>query len=250
MPRDRSIRKVLVVGSGPIVIGQAAEFDYSGTQACRALREEGVEVVLLNPNPATIMTDRDIADRVYLEPLTLEAASKIIRRERPDGLIATMGGQAGLNLATELYEAGVLQRFSVRVLGTGVDAIRKGEDRDLFRRTMMSLGQPIPASMPVTSLRQKAEVLSGVGLPCVVRPAFTLGGTGGGFAKTEDELQVCLERGLAASPVHQVLVEASLYGSPRVPLAALERGAAAYGAFLGVPVETPIAVTRPGVTAR
>ena len=225
MPRDLSIRKVLVIGSGPIVIGQAAEFDYSGTQACRALREEGIEVVLLNPNPATIMTDRDVADRVYLEPLTLEAAAKIIRKERPDGLIATMGGQAGLNLAIELHEAGVLERFSVRVLGTGVDAIRKGEDRDAFKNTMVALGQPVPASMPVTSVRQKAEVLRKVGLPCVIRPAFTLGGTGGGFASTEDEFVACLEKGLAASPVHQVLVEASLLGEKEIEFEVVRDGA-------------------------
>ena len=225
MPRDLSIRKVLVIGSGPIVIGQAAEFDYSGTQACRALREEGVEVVLLNPNPATIMTDRDVADRVYLEPLTLEAAAKIIRKERPDGLIATMGGQAGLNLAMELHENGILDRFSVRVLGTGVDAIKKGEDREAFKSTMVSLGQPVPASMPVTSLRQTAEVLQKVGLPCVVRPAFTLGGTGGGFASTEDEFVACLEKGLAASPVHQVLVEASLLGEKEIEFEVVRDGA-------------------------
>ncbi len=216
MPRDLSIRKVLVVGSGPIVIGQAAEFDYSGTQACRALREEGVEVVLLNPNPATIMTDRDVAGRVYLEPLTVETATKVILKERPDGLIATMGGQAGLNLAMELYQSGILDLCGVRLLGTGVDTIRKGEDRDLFKRAMVSLGQPVPASMSVTSMEQISEVMEKVGLPCVVRPAFTLGGTGGGFATTEDEFEACLERGLAASPVHQVLVEASLYGEKEI----------------------------------
>lgn len=225
MPRDHSIRKVLVIGSGPIVIGQAAEFDYSGTQACRALREEGVEVVLLNPNPATIMTDRDIADRVYLEPLTIEAASKIIRKERPDGIIATMGGQAGLNLAMELHEDGVLERFSVRVLGTGVEAIRRGEDREAFKRTMESIGQPIPASMTVTSMSQKAEVMEKVGLPCVIRPAFTLGGTGGGFVATEEELAAGLERGLTVSPVHQVLVEASLYGEKEIEFEVVRDGA-------------------------
>ena len=225
MPKDHSIHKVLVVGSGPIVIGQAAEFDYSGTQACRALKEEGVKVVLLNPNPATIMTDRDVADRCYLEPLTLETASKIILKERPDGLIATMGGQAGLNLAMELHEAGILDRCSLRVLGTGVDAIRKGEDREVFKRTMVSLGQPVPASMPVTSVGQTAEVMEKVGLPCVVRPAFTLGGTGGGLARTLSEFEVCLERGLAASPVHQVLVEASLYGEKEIEFEVVRDGA-------------------------
>jgi carbamoyl-phosphate synthase large subunit len=225
MPKTKGLTKVLIVGSGPIVIGQAAEFDYSGTQACRALREEGVEVVLLNPNPATIMTDREIADRVYLEPLTREVAEKIIQKERPQGLIATMGGQAGLNLAVELQEAGVLDRLNVKVLGTGVETIRRGEDRELFKKTMVALGQPVPTSMAVTSLNQIREAIENVGLPCVVRPAFTLGGTGGGFAKTPSELEACLERGLAASPVHQVLVEASLYGEKEIEFEVVRDGA-------------------------
>ncbi len=224
MPKDPSIRRVLVIGSGPIVIGQAAEFDYSGTQACRALKEEGVEVVLLNPNPATIMTDRDVADRVYLEPLTLEVAAKIIAKERPDGLIATMGGQAGLNMAVELQEAGILNKYSVRVLGTGVDAIKRGEDRETFKQAMISRGQPIPASLSVMSLDQIDEALADVGLPCVVRPAFTLGGTGGGFAATRQEFEVILERGLAASPAHQALVEASLYGQKEIEFEVVRDG--------------------------
>ena len=224
MPR-LDVKKVLVIGSGPIVIGQAAEFDYSGTQACRALREEGVEVVLLNPNPATIMTDRQIADRVYLEPLTLDRASAIISKERPQGLIATMGGQAGLNLAVELHQTGVLDRFGVSLLGTGVEAIRRGEDRETFKKTMLALGQPVPLSMSVTSLKELESVMETVGLPCVVRPAFTLGGTGGGFARTRSELVACLERGLAASPVRQVLVEASLYGEKEIEFEVVRDGA-------------------------
>jgi len=224
VPRQEGVRKVLVIGSGPIVIGQAAEFDYSGTQACRALREEGVCVVLLNPNPATIMTDRNMADRVYLEPLTLASVVKVIEKERPDGLIATMGGQAGLNLAVELKETGVLDRLDLRVLGTGVEAIRKGEDREIFKRTMISLGQPVPASMSITSVTQVEEVIASVGVPCVVRPAFTLGGTGGGFARTPQELEMCLERGLAASPVHQVLVETSLYGEKEIEFEVVRDG--------------------------
>lgn len=225
MPKDRSIRKVLVIGSGPIVIGQAAEFDYSGTQACRALREEGVQVVLLNPNPATIMTDASIADRVYLEPLTLQSVEQILHRERPDGIIATMGGQAGLNLAREMHESGVLDRFGARLLGTGAEAIKKGEDRDLFKETMISIGQPVPRSMTVTGIDQVDEVERTVGLPCVIRPAFTLGGTGGGYAATHDELVACIQRGLSASPIHEVLVESSLYGQKEIEFEVVRDGA-------------------------
>ena len=225
MPRLPGINKVLVIGSGPIVIGQAAEFDYSGSQACRALKEEGVSVVLLNPNPATIMTDVHMAGRTYLEPLTLDSAARIIEIERPDGLIGTMGGQAGLNLTVALHEAGILERFGVRVLGTGPGAIRRGEDRDLFKETMMKTGQPVPRSMAVTSLSQIEEVLELVGVPCVVRPAFTLGGTGGSFAATREDLIRGVERGLEASPVHQVLVEASLYGEKEIEFEAVRDAA-------------------------
>ncbi|QUL99427.1 MAG: carbamoyl-phosphate synthase large subunit [Candidatus Fermentithermobacillus carboniphilus] len=216
MPKDNDIRKVLVIGSGPIVIGQAAEFDYSGTQACRALREEGVSVVLLNPNPATIMTDVNVADRVYLEPLTVQSVREIFELERPEGLIATMGGQAGLNLAEELYESGILERYNVRLLGTGIEAIRKGEDRELFKKTMVALGQPVPKSMTVRSLNSLKDVAEFIGFPCVIRPAFTLGGTGGGYARTIEELAECLKKGLSASPIHEVLVETSLYGQKEI----------------------------------
>ncbi len=216
MPKLTDIRRVLVLGSGPIVIGQAAEFDYSGTQACKALKEEGIRVSLLNPNPATIMTDADIADRTYIEPLTVESVRQIFEKERPDGLIATMGGQAGLNLAVELFEAGLLGAYGVRILGTDVAAIQKGEDRDLFKNTMIELGQPIPASMIVTGMDQVEEALETVGVPCVIRPAYTLGGTGGGFVNDREEFEESLERGLLASPVREVLVEASLYGQKEI----------------------------------
>lgn len=225
MPKREDIRKVLVIGSGPIVIGQAAEFDYSGTQACRALREEGVAVVLVNPNPATIMTDPNIADKVYLEPLTVQTLEEIIEKERPDGLIATMGGQAGLNLTVKLYDLGILRKFQVELLGTGVESIRKGEDRQRFKNAMISLGQPLPRSMVATRETEIGDVLDAVGLPCVVRPAFTLGGTGGGHAETVEELKELLERGLTASPIHKVLVESSLCGQKEIEFEVVRDGA-------------------------
>ncbi|MBI4498802.1 MAG: carbamoyl phosphate synthase large subunit, partial [Chloroflexi bacterium] len=174
--------KVLIIGSGPIVIGQAAEFDYAGTQACKAMREEGVVSVLVNSNPATIMTDEDVADVVYIEPLTVEVLTRIIARERPDGLLPTLGGQTGLNLAVDLADAGVLDRYGVRLLGTPLEAIRKAEDRELFKRMLADIGEPVPPSASVTSMEQAREVAGELGLPLVIRPAFTLGGTGGGIA--------------------------------------------------------------------
>jgi carbamoyl-phosphate synthase large subunit len=179
MPKDPSIRKVMVIGSGPIVIGQAAEFDYSGTQACRALKEEGVQVVLINSNPATIMTDTEIADRVYIEPLTVDFAERVIARERPDGLLPTLGGQTGLNLAAQLAEAGILEKYDVRLLGTPLSAIQKAEDRELFRETMKAIGEPVPESWIVESEEQLCEVARICPYPAIVRPAYTLGGTGG-----------------------------------------------------------------------
>lgn len=211
-PDSLPLRKVLVIGSGPIVIGQAAEFDYAGTQACQALREEGLEVVLVNNNPATIMTDPDVADRVYIEPLTVPSLRAIIAKERPDGLLPTLGGQVGLNLAVDLAEAGVLHEFGVRLLGTPLDAIRQAEDRALFRNLMLSLNQPIPVSAIVESLDAALGFAGQVGLPLVVRPAFTLGGTGGGIAETLADLVDIVQRGLVASPVHQVLLERSVKG--------------------------------------
>src|SRR3989454_131099 len=203
---------VLVIGSGPIVIGQAAEFDYAGTQACKALREEGVRTILVNSNPATIMTDEGIADRVYIEPLTVEALTAIIERERPDGLLPTLGGQTGLNLAVALADAGVLDRCEVRVLGTPLAAIREAEDRDAFKAVLLRIGEPVPDSRTVTTVEAAQEFAASIGLPLVVRPAYTLGGTGGGMAESPLELEAIVREGLAASPIRQVLVERSLAG--------------------------------------
>jgi len=212
MPKDPSIRKVMVIGSGPIVIGQAAEFDYSGTQACRALKEEGVQVVLINSNPATIMTDTEIADRVYIEPLTIDFAERVIARERPDGLLPTLGGQTGLNLAAQLAEAGILEKYDVRLLGTPLSAIQKAEDRELFRETMKAIGEPVPESWIVESEEQLCEIAKICPYPAIVRPAYTLGGTGGGIAYNEEELLQIGQRGMNLSMRHQVLVERSLLG--------------------------------------
>ena len=211
-PAHARPRKVLILGSGPIVIGQAAEFDYAGTQACKALREEGIETVLVNSNPATIMTDEDVADRVYLEPLTVESVERVIEREKPDALLPTLGGQTGLNLATELATAGILERHHVRMLGANLDTIRKAEDRQAFKEMLQSIGEPVPESRVCESLEQVHDFVAEVGLPLVIRPAYTLGGTGGGFVTTPDELEKIARRGLDASPIHQVLVERSLWG--------------------------------------
>jgi len=212
VPDDRSLHRVLVLGSGPIVIGQAAEFDYAGTQACRALREEGMEVVLVNSNPATIMTDEEVADRVYLEPLTVEVLAKVIARERPDGLLAGLGGQTALNLAVALDEAGVLEQYQVRVLGTPLEAVRDAEDRERFKRRMIAIGEPVPPSRTVNSVAEASAFALEVGLPLVVRPAFTLGGTGGGLVHSPEELEQVVARGLQVSPITQVLVEQALVG--------------------------------------
>jgi len=209
---DSTIRKVLVVGSGPVVIGQAAEFDYAGTQACRALREEGVEVILLNSNPATIMTDKEMADRVYLEPITVELCEQIIRKERPDGFIAGLGGQTGLNMALALAQSGVLEKYGVKLLGTRLDAIKQAEDRELFKKLMEEIGEPVCPSSTVTSVERALAVAEEIGYPVIVRPAFTLGGTGGGMAKDESELKRLAGLGLEASPIGQVLIEKSVAG--------------------------------------
>ncbi|MGI8847375.1 MAG: carbamoyl-phosphate synthase large subunit [Candidatus Dormibacteria bacterium] len=203
---------VLVIGSGPVVIGQAAEFDYAGTQACRALREEGVRVVLVNSNPATIMTDDDSADAVYVEPLTVAVVERIIEMEKPDGLLATLGGQTGLNLAVALDDAGALRRHGVRVLGSSLEAIRTAEDREKFKKLLRSIGEPVPDSRTVSSPAEARIFLAEIGLPLVVRPAFTLGGTGGGLCDTEEQFVDTVAAGLAASPISQVLVERSLTG--------------------------------------
>jgi carbamoyl-phosphate synthase large subunit len=206
------VRSVLVIGSGPIVIGQAAEFDYAGVQACRALREEGRRVILVNSNPATIMTDTEVADAVYLEPLTLASVEAIIERERPDALLPTLGGQTGLNLAVDLHDAGVLDRFGVELLGTPIETIRLAEDRHLFKAKMIEIGEPVPQSTVATSVEQGVAFAAEFGYPVVVRPAYTLGGTGGGVVHDETELRETLEGGLEASPIHQALVESSLLG--------------------------------------
>lgn len=212
MPKRKDIKKVLVIGSGPIVIGQAAEFDYSGSQACRSLREEGIEVVLVNSNPATIMTDPDMADRVYIEPLTVEFLERIIARERPDGLLPTLGGQTGLNLATQLFEEGILKRYGVQLLGTPITAIRDAEDRDCFKRLMERIGEPIPESRAVNSVEEAVEFARGIGFPLIIRPAYTLGGTGGGIAFNEEDLRELVHRGLLLSLRRQVLVERCVLG--------------------------------------
>ncbi len=209
---DKSIKKTLVIGSGPIVIGQAAEFDYSGTQACEALKQEGVEVVLINSNPATIMTDRKVADKVYIEPITLEYVEKVIAKERPDSLLAGMGGQTALNMAVELADAGILDKYNVRVIGTPIDAIKRGEDRDLFRDAMNKIGEPVIESKIVETLNEGLEFAAEIGYPLVVRPAYTLGGSGGGIAENSEELKNILLKGLALSRVGQVLLEKSILG--------------------------------------
>lgn len=212
MPRNNDIKKVLVIGSGPIVIGQAAEFDYAGTQGCLALREEGVEVVLINSNPATIMTDKDIADEVYIEPLTAEFVKKVIKKERPDSLLPTLGGQAGLNLAMELFEEGFLKKENVRLIGTTSLTIKKAEDRDTFKQTMEKIGEPIAASKVVENVKDGVEYAKTLGYPVVLRPAYTLGGSGGGIVYNEVELIETLENGLRLSRVGQVLVERCIAG--------------------------------------
>ena len=212
MPKKSHIKKVLVIGSGPIVIGQAAEFDYAGTQACRSLKEEGLEVVLVNSNPATIMTDLNIADKVYLEPLNVDFLERVIKQEQPDGLLPTLGGQVGLNLAVALAEAGVLDREKVELLGTPLEAIKKAEDRELFKATMKSIGEPVPPSQIVTTVDQALEFARQNGYPIIVRPAYTLGGTGGGIVHTEDQLTDIANKGLKASAIAQLLIEQSVAG--------------------------------------
>ncbi len=212
MPRDLSIKKVLVIGSGPIVIGQAAEFDYAGTQACRSLKEEGIEVVLLNSNPATIMTDKDIADRVYIEPLTVEVVEQLIKKERPDSVLPTLGGQAGLNLAMELEEAGFLKENGVRLIGTTSETIKKAEDRLEFKATMEKIGEPVAASLVVENVDDGLAFANKIGYPVVLRPAYTLGGSGGGIAHDSHQLVEILENGLRLSRVGQVLVERCIAG--------------------------------------
>ena len=212
MPKNPEIKKVLVLGSGPIVIGQAAEFDYAGTQACRSLKEEGIEVVLLNSNPATIMTDKDIADRVYIEPLTVEVVEQLILKEKPDSILPTLGGQAGLNLAMELEDAGFLEKHNVRLIGTTALTIKKAEDREMFKETMEKIGEPVAPSDIVEDVKHGLEVAAQIGYPVVLRPAYTLGGSGGGIAQNPEQCAEILENGLRLSRVGQVLVERCIAG--------------------------------------
>lgn len=212
MPANKKIKKVLMLGSGPIVIGQGAEFDYSGTQCCEALREEGLEVVLLNSNPATIMTDKEMADKIYIEPMNCKTIEKILEEEGVDGIIASMGGQTALNLGLELHEKGILDKYKVPLLGTGVDSIIKGEDRQAFKNLMESIGEPIIESYIAQSLEEALAWGEKITYPVIVRPAYTLGGAGGGIAENEGELKAIAEQGLAQSPVHQILVEKSIKG--------------------------------------
>ncbi|MFY1110436.1 MAG: carbamoyl-phosphate synthase large subunit [Methanosarcinaceae archaeon] len=212
MPKRSDIKKILLIGSGPITIGQAAEFDFSGSQACRSLKEEGYEVVLVNSNPATIMTDPEMADAVYIEPLDAKVVARIIEKERPDGIIAGIGGQTGLNITSELAEMGVLEKFGVETLGTPVEAITNTEDRELFKETMLRIGEKVPLSRAVSSLKETEEVVEELGLPLIIRPAYTLGGAGGGIARTREELLEITERGLRRSRINQVLIEESVLG--------------------------------------
>src|SRR2546430_4677841 len=212
MPKRTDLKRILIIGSGPIVIGQACEFDYSGTQGCRALREEGFEVVLVNSNPATIMTDPELADRTYIEPLTPEFVAKIIERERPHALLPTLGGQTGLNIAVALAEDGTLSRFGVELIGAKLDAIRKAEDRALFKQAMEGIGLALPRSGPARNLEEARAVVSRVGYPAIIRPSYTLGGTGGSIARDPAELESAGGGGLQMSPVGTVLVEESVIG--------------------------------------
>lgn len=221
----KTAQKVLVIGSGPIVIGQAAEFDYAGTQACKALKEEGMEVVLVNSNPATIMTDSNIADKVYLEPLTVEFLEEVIKKEKPWGLLPTLGGQTGLNLALELEKGGILKKYDVELLGTPVEAIMKAEDREMFKRTMMEIGEPVPESAIVNDLQEALEFVEKVGYPLVVRPAYTLGGTGGGIAHNRVQLEEIVDSGLRNSLVNQVLLEKSVAGWKEIEYEVIRDGA-------------------------
>src|SRR5688572_4771974 len=212
MPKRTDIRRVLVIGAGPIVIGQACEFDYSGTQACKALRAEGLEVILINSNPATIMTDPEMADRTYIEPLTPEMAEAVIAKERPDAVLPTVGGQTALNLAVALAERGVFEKYNVRLIGASIDAINVAEDRLLFRNAMDEIGIAVPKSGVAKSLEEALGIVDDVGFPAIIRPSFTMGGVGGGIAYNIEEFRELAGRGLDLSPVHEILVEKSVIG--------------------------------------
>ena len=212
MPLRKDLKKVMVIGSGPIIIGQAAEFDYAGTQACKALKEENIEVVLINSNPATIMTDANIADRVYIEPLTPEFVAKVMEVERPQGMLATLGGQVGLNLALQVSNQGYLEKYGVQLLGTPLSAIERAEDREMFKATMAAINEPVPDSVVVTSVGEALAFADRIGYPVIVRPAYTLGGTGGGTAYDSQQLTEIATRGLRYSIIKQLLIERSVGG--------------------------------------
>src|SRR5215216_3551802 len=212
MPRRNDIHRILIIGSGPIIIGQACEFDYSGTQAAKALRGDGYEVILVNSNPATIMTDPNLADKTYVEPLTATYVEEIIRRERPDALLSTVGGQTGLNLSVELAEAGILDKYGVELIGAKLDAIKKAEDRLLFKDAMRKIGLELPQSKLIKTIEKGLDFGQKIGYPAILRPSFTMGGSGGGIAYNREELVEILERGLDLSPVHEVLIEESVIG--------------------------------------
>src|SRR6187455_1418770 len=212
MPKRTDLKRILVIGSGPIVIGQACEFDYSGTQACKALRQEGYRVLLVNSNPATIMTDPETADRTYIEPIHWEAIEKIIAKERPDAVLPTLGGQTGLNTAIDLHEHGVLAKYGVKLLGAQIDVIKKAEDRQLFKDAMLKIGLDVPKSVVVKTWEEAAVAVKSIGLPCIIRPSFTMGGQGGGIAYNKNDYRSIVEYGLELSPVHEVLVEESVLG--------------------------------------
>lgn len=234
MPKRTDIRKIMVIGSGPIVIGQAAEFDYSGTQACLSLKEEGYQVVLVNSNPATIMTDKDIADKVYIEPITLEFVTRILRKERPDALLPTLGGQTGLNMAMALSKNGILEELNVELLGTKLSAIDKAEDRDLFKQLMEELNQPIPESEIVNSVEEAIQFAEQIGYPLIVRPAFTLGGTGGGMCDNQEQLVDITTKGLKLSPVTQCLIERSIAGFKEIEYEVMRDAAVKTGGHVAI----------------
>ncbi|MBR3848500.1 MAG: ATP-grasp domain-containing protein, partial [Oscillospiraceae bacterium] len=225
MAKRKDLKKILIIGSGPIVIGQAAEFDYAGTQACLALKEEGYEVILCNSNPATIMTDTTIADKVYMEPLTLEYVAKILRHERPDAIVPGIGGQTGLNLAMQLEKKGLLRECNVQLLGTSSESIERAEDREMFKELCESIGEPTIPSKITYSLEEAKEAAEEIGYPVVLRPAFTLGGTGGGFANNEAELLEVGRNAFKLSPVHQVLIEKSVRGYKEIEFEVMRDGA-------------------------
>ncbi|MEC9379143.1 MAG: carbamoyl phosphate synthase large subunit, partial [Candidatus Latescibacterota bacterium] len=212
MPRRKDLQKIMLIGSGPIVIGQACEFDYSGTQACKALREEGLEIVLVNSNPATIMTDPEMADRTYIEPITAEVCERIIAIEKPDALLPTVGGQTALNAAVELAESGALERHGVELIGAKIDAIKTAEDRELFKKAMDDAGLEMPRGYFVNTLEQAQTHIDELGFPIIVRPSFTMGGSGGGVAYNREEFDRIVARGIELSPIDEVLIEISVLG--------------------------------------